>query len=258
MRRKQRGFTLVELLVSLLMMSIMMTAMTSTFVAQNHASVKRDTYLEMDENLRMGLATLSSMLRNAGYGIPTANLNQWITTVSGFTNQPLFVAGNGSINLASCTPIAVAKVTVDAVVGNTTLTIDSASQLKNGDLIWIGQSEFAKVLNAGTTLSIDTNPMMSGTQGLARNHVAESPICRADVVTFFIQEDPWDTTKQSLLLDRHDGLGAQVVAQGVNSIQLTTVTAGERYLLTMTAKTKDPYSGNYVTRTRSTDIALVN
>ncbi len=261
MLRKQAGFTLIELLVSLTITGIVMTAVAATFASQNRASNKRDTYLEMEENLRMGMANLSSALRNAGYGVPTANLNQWITEVSGFTNQPIFTANGGStINLASCTSSPVATMTAGANVGQTTLTINSASNLATGDLIWISHSEFARVTSAGTPLSVDTNPMWSGTQGLARDHGTGSPICRVDVHTYSVQQDPWDWTKSVLMLDKHDGAlwYQQVIANDIDSMQLTTVTAGQRYLLTMTAKTKDPYSANYITRTMTSDIALVN
>jgi hypothetical protein len=82
-----------------------------------------------------------------------------------------------------------------------------------------------------------------------------------DVHTYSVQQDPWDWTKKALRLDQHDGVSSQdqqIVASDIDAVQLTAVTAGQRYLLTMTAKTKDPYSANYVTRTMTSDIALVN
>src|SRR6478672_4999115 len=115
MSQKQAGFTIVELLVSLGITAIVMTGVVSTFASQNHASIQRDTYLEMEENLRMAVSTLSSALRNAGYGVPTANLNVWITEVSGFTNEPIVIQnGGGTINIASCTPTSVATLTAAA------------------------------------------------------------------------------------------------------------------------------------------------
>src|SRR5215207_8553309 len=112
MLRKQMGFTLIELMVSLTVTAIVMTGVVTSFSSQNRASVQRDTYLEMEENLRMGMANVSSALRNSGYGVPTANLNFWITEMSGFTNQPIFLANGGStINVATCTPSAVATLT---------------------------------------------------------------------------------------------------------------------------------------------------
>lgn len=259
MLRKQAGFTLIELLVSLTVTAIVMTGVVASFSSQNRASVQRDAYLEMEENLRMGMAAVSGMLRNAGYGVPTANLASWITEVSGFTNKPILIQNGGStIHFASCTPRAVATITADEAVGETLLTINSASEFEVGDLIWIGQSEFARVIAANNPLSIDTNPMANGTQGLARPHAAQSPICRVDIYTYSVQQDPEDTTTQALMLERRDGLSAQVVAQGVSALQLVQVPDESQYVLTMTAKTKDPYSSNYVTRTMTSDIALVN
>ena len=261
MLQRQAGFTLVELLVSLAITAIVMTSVVSTFATQNRGSIQRDTYLEMEENLRIAVSTLSSALRNAGYGVPTANLNVWITEVSGFTNEPIVIQnGGGTINIASCTPTSVATLTAAATVPQTTLTINSATELAVGDLIWIGHSEFAKVTSVGTTLGIDTNPMASGTQGLARDHGSGSPICRVDVHTYSLAQDPWDGTKKVLRLDQHDGLDTyqQIVANDIDSLQLTAVNVGKRYFLTMTGKTKDPYSTNYATRTMTSDIALVN
>jgi prepilin-type N-terminal cleavage/methylation domain-containing protein len=261
MLRKQTGFTLIELLVSLTVTAIVMTGVVTSFSAQNRASLRRDANLEMEENLRIAMANLASALRNAGYGVPTANLNFWITTVSGFTKQPILLANGGStINIASCTPSAVARLTAAASATQLSMTV-TANPLAVGNLIWIGHSEFARVTGAGTTLGIDTNPMMAGQQGLARNHGIQTPICRVDINTYSVVPDPWDSTKTVLRLERYDGASAdqKVMATDISAVQVTQPVAGQdRYLLTMTATAKDPYSANYVTRTLTSDVALVN
>ncbi|SDP19208.1 prepilin-type N-terminal cleavage/methylation domain-containing protein [Desulforhopalus singaporensis] len=64
-----RGFTFVELMLSLAMSGIIVAAVYSALSLQQKNSIAQEQVLEMQQNIRVALLTLSKELRMAGYGI---------------------------------------------------------------------------------------------------------------------------------------------------------------------------------------------
>ncbi len=63
------GFTLVEMAVSLVLASLMMIALTGTFILQSRAYTATRMSTELQNNARTALDTIGIMLKNAGLGI---------------------------------------------------------------------------------------------------------------------------------------------------------------------------------------------
>ena len=78
-----------------------------------------------------------------------------------------------------------------------------------------------------------------------------------DVFTFDVETD---STGVRLRLNENHGAGAQPAVEGISDLQITTVTAGTQYQLTLTARTEktDPLTGTYLTRSLSSDVTLKN
>jgi type IV pilus assembly protein PilW len=80
---EQRGFTLVELLVSVALAGVVMATVYSSYVSQQKAYVTQEQVAMMQQNLRAALYHLERDIRMAGYdptgkagaGIVTANAN---------------------------------------------------------------------------------------------------------------------------------------------------------------------------------------
>jgi len=62
-----KGFTLVELLVALVISGVLMTAVYTTFQAQQNSYLAQEQVAEMQQNIRAGLDIMVSELRIAGY-----------------------------------------------------------------------------------------------------------------------------------------------------------------------------------------------
>ena len=75
MRRASAGYGLVKLLVAVLVLSVAMAAVVVVFSAQDRAYLRADTQATMEANLRLGMNMVTESLRNAKYGVPTANLS---------------------------------------------------------------------------------------------------------------------------------------------------------------------------------------
>src|SRR5207244_2212073 len=170
MRRQSAGFSLMELLAAVLVLSVALAAVVVVFATHSRAYLRADTEATMEANLRLGMNMITEALRNGKYGAPTANLSSWITWVSGFTSNPT-ITTNGSnpavISVASTTSKPVATLTAHVDAAATTLNVSSSSQLNASAqrLLLIGDSENAVVTGVNSTaITIDTDPLTAGNQ----------------------------------------------------------------------------------------------
>ena len=192
MRTRSAGYGLIELLAAVLVLSVAMAAVVVLFAIQSRAYIRADTQATMEANLRLGMNMVTETLRNGKYGVPAANLSSWITWVPGFNSNPTITL-NGSnpavISVASATSQTVATLTAHVDAAATTLFVNSSSQLNTSALrlLLIGDSENALVTAVNSTqITIDTNPLVAGNQGLARAYPQGTPIYRVDVITFSV------------------------------------------------------------------------
>jgi type IV pilus assembly protein PilW len=61
------GFTLVELLISIVISTIVLTAIYNLFISQNKIYTKNQELIEMEQNLRAALTIMTREIRMAGY-----------------------------------------------------------------------------------------------------------------------------------------------------------------------------------------------
>jgi len=257
--KRNTGFTLVELLVSLTVFLLVMAGVSTFYVTQSQVRLSEQLGLTMDDNLRLAAETVTFTLRNTGYGAPTGNFASWIPWVA-ITANPMITAGADAatpdtVSIAACTSAPVARLSAGAAVNATSLTLDSAAGLNatNKRLIYINDNELALITSvSGNTVNIDTNPTVAGPQGVGRAYAISTPICRVDVITYSV-----DTTAMKLMENDNQGAGAQAVMDGVINLKIVTDTTGThpKYQVTITAKTSqtDPMTAAFKTRSiRST------
>lgn len=86
----QRGFTLVEVMIALLIGGVVMAAVMTTFRVQHNTYLAQDQVVEMQQNLRVAMDMLAREIRSAGFD-PTGNSGAGITIATvgrlGFTRD---------------------------------------------------------------------------------------------------------------------------------------------------------------------------
>lgn len=274
MATKTHGFSLIELLITLVVVSLVMAGVISFFSVQARATLQEELSATLQANLRLASDKVNTSLRSTGYGVPTANLAKWVPWVSHFTSNPLAVQGSGSspdtLSVAACTPEPVATLTANAAMGVATITLAKAVSGKDWPelldnntrrLIRIGDSESAHVIqitvdpaNASRQIAtIDTDPVGTGSQGLVRFHWAGTPVCRVDVVTYSV-----DTTTRELKINQNTGGGAQPALDGITDLQVT-ITAQE-YQISLSGRSdrKDPSTRQYLARSLNSKVGRRN
>jgi type IV pilus assembly protein PilW len=65
--KRERGFSLIEILVALVISAIVMTAVYTTFASQQRAYIAQDQIAEMHQNLRAALYLMQREIRLAGH-----------------------------------------------------------------------------------------------------------------------------------------------------------------------------------------------
>ncbi len=68
--KSQKGMTLVEVLIALILTGILTAAMFRVYINQHHAWMIQDSVIEMQQNARASIDELSKQLRMAGYELP--------------------------------------------------------------------------------------------------------------------------------------------------------------------------------------------
>jgi prepilin-type N-terminal cleavage/methylation domain-containing protein len=71
----QKGFTIIELMVALVLSFILIGAVYGTFTSQQKAYTVQDQVAEMQQNARMAMNILVRDIRMAGYGMPDTGVS---------------------------------------------------------------------------------------------------------------------------------------------------------------------------------------
>src|SRR6184192_3374816 len=229
MRGARAGFTIFEVLAALLLLSVAMVGVVLAFATYSRRYAQQDLRMTLDQNLRQGMDMMGDTLRTAGYGVPGAPLANWITWVNGFGQNPTVVHTGGLPDAIS-------------IVGGTTLSVSDASGLNVGSkgLLSIDGVEnvVVRAIN-GTTLTVDTNPVTAGNQGLVHAYPSGTPVYRVDVITFSVSPDANGVGR--LLRDANQGAGAQQVADQITNLAISAAQKLYTITLTATSATRDPW-----------------
>ncbi|MEW6428514.1 MAG: prepilin-type N-terminal cleavage/methylation domain-containing protein [Thermodesulfobacteriota bacterium] len=98
--REQKGFTLVEVVISLMMASIIGVAVYNSAKVQQDTYVSQDMVVGMQDNLRASLLLMEKEIRRAGYN-PNESLATGITAAA--ANQLTFTYDDGTGTLETIT-----------------------------------------------------------------------------------------------------------------------------------------------------------
>jgi len=260
--RRQRGFTLPEILVALALSAIVFSAVSNLLATNRRVAIQESTDSRLQGNMRLAISELSRTLRNAGYGVPATNLASWVPWVSGFADNPRVVQGVGAdpdrITIAHCTLSDLTTLSSDAAPGDTTISVASTAGIDTAAkrLLTLDVDEHAHVISiSGNTLSIDTDSLAAGQQGLSKARPSGTPICRVDVKTYDV-----DTAIATIRVDNNDGVGPMVVADEITDMQVVVGGTGNYYTLAISGKSRtlDPVTGSYLARTITTGVSARN
>lgn len=158
--RKNRGFTLVEILITMAVVSIIMVAVISAFNIQQKSQVKQQLIAEVQQNGRAAMYMLARDIRMASFGLGDGEVTYWdgltynsyraVRIVDGGTNQP------DRIEILYATPVDLtatsgavgvnALTTAIVLLSDDNLNVDNVSGFQTGDTVIITNGSYSSLL----------------------------------------------------------------------------------------------------------------
>ena len=208
-QRRSAGFSFVELMVSLMLSTIILSA---AFVSYNHyrAVLNSQRLLsEIHDNLRTTLTHLSRDLSLTGYGLdmPDSELSNWITWEPTFMSNPQITDGDtegspDSIMMAAAYDRA-ASIATAVSTGATEIVVEAGMgaefNLTDRKLIYIGRTELARITAiAGDQLTVSAHA--SSDVPLTYAYPVGAPVELVEVISYSLE--PYYEGDDPILLKR--------------------------------------------------------
>lgn len=216
--RIDKGFSLVELLIALVIMSFLVGAFYRTFLGQQRIYNIEDQVVDMRQNLRASIIQMAKKIRSAGYG---GNILGCFGNVNGFINilTPEHNANNIGTGDDSITVIIADEVSTlaqNAAKGSSQLN------LSNADSIFDTGTKKYLCLNGANNYLVQSvsGDTVTLTAPLAEDHLMGEPVSLVKAITYQLQWDTTSPTMPVLVQDENTGAGNQVVAENIERLQL--------------------------------------
>ena len=253
--KKEKGITLIELMVALLISSLLLAALYRTFVGQQKTFVVQEQVVDMQHNVRAAIGRMMTEIRMAGFGNISAVLP--VTYTTGTFNNVL------NLN----TPTAGALTIVSAVGGTSTLTIEGGSgqtqivvsSLTDGQGNGLFDTGNRKYISIGGLESHRITSIDGGTRTITLDsplsfyHPVGTPLYSIRALTYQVASVDGVST---LLRDENLGEGTQPQADNIENLQFSYLDASgnptvnpaniriARVSLTARAERQDPDLNN--------------
>jgi prepilin-type N-terminal cleavage/methylation domain-containing protein len=159
--RDERGFTLIELVVTMALLSVVLGAITTVFISGSHAELNLNTRFRAQEAARVALGLLRKDARNAcvanvvsgtSVTFATAKIDQTVTPVIDATTACGKTAGTNLTLVTWCVLASPTAISQYALYRNTSSTCNSSSKLIADNLINSGVAGFTAFFTSPTTI----------------------------------------------------------------------------------------------------------
>jgi hypothetical protein len=251
-----KGLSIIELLIGIFLSSVIMIIMVDVLISQDKVFYTQKDIASGQHNMRIAMKKMTKDLMMAGEGRPT-----W-TTINGQSGLDFSVRyADGSLDIVGCLDAPRGRLSGSVSPGSTTITLNTGEggnfNTTTKSDIRIGDGENAKVIYvSGDTLTIDTEPLLSGDQGLAYSYALNTEVCQVRWVTY--SQDATDIDKPVLKMDDHQGAGAQTIVEYITGMSVSI--SGNMADFTITGRTQNPSktSGHYIITEASNRIFMRN
>ena len=215
--KEDRGVTLVELMIALMMSGILIAALYRTFIGQQRTYTVQEQVVDMQQNIRVSIHRMMSEIRMAGFGNVNNALNL-VGGVNGFTqvitpnnNTLTIVGGFKQVKRDNGDPILINSVGKDPT-GKNTLTLNYATDNFDG-----AKHHFISIGG------LESNTVASRSGSVLTLNLPLTLIPRAGTPIFKIQAITYDLGlsdgKNVLRRNENTGGGAFAVAENIENVQ---------------------------------------
>lgn len=226
LRRPERGFTLIELMVSLVLFSVVIAGMLAVAVTIPRGYREQQLTITAENSARASMDFMAAALRGASPASPTQQITHVSTptcptnalVVEDNTTAPGTLPNTDRLTMVFAS--GAVKTSLRALwAGGTTMTVENAAEFSAGDTVLVSdltQGHLARVaaVTLPNQLTVDAH-----TCGVAPSYPAGSLVLRAARVTFQI-EDLDGVPTLMMDPDAEGNLPTEPFAEGVEDLQI--------------------------------------
>lgn len=229
-RNPERGFTLVELMVSLVLFSLVIAGMLSIGVSMARGFREQQVTVSAEDSSRMAIELIGNALRSASPGVSDHNQIEHLNSAS--AGNPCLTGAFRVVNSSVApdeltivyTPGVVTTTTSAFNSGQLTFNVVNASQFRIGDLVMV--TDFTKghtaTINniAANTITVTGPTCTTGPNWTAAAYGAGSTVIRVLRARFFIA--PQDGIPTLFMDADDDGVvyTPEPLAEGIEDLQV--------------------------------------
>ena len=184
-RSSQAGFSLIEMLIAMIVLSFVMGAAISVMRSQSRSFRRGGNRMELTQNMRYATSTVDRVMRTLGAGVGTG--------------QPMLVYGGNDV---------------------ITFNADYASDIQDGVAVYVNPSLPAAANLAMTTASPITIPNVSPTINypVANYFWGGATPSRAETISFYFRPDSQTADPNDfVLLEKVNAMRSELVARGIRA-----------------------------------------
>ncbi|MCD6224881.1 MAG: prepilin-type N-terminal cleavage/methylation domain-containing protein, partial [Deltaproteobacteria bacterium] len=165
---KNKGFTIVELMIAMAIVSLVMAAIVSAFISQQESYDTQEQVAVMQQNGRAAMSALSLDVRIAGFGLGNASTSYYDTSagatvyLQAVASHNNYTNGTDRIDICYSDPSGTTEITDDMPNSSAILKVDTVNGFAAGDLLIITNGTNASILEVtavnASALTIQHNP----------------------------------------------------------------------------------------------------
>lgn len=228
-RRGQAGFTMVELMISLVLVAVVVGLMMQIAVVMLAGFKEQREALELSRNARAGIELLTESVRNASAGVTSGELldssgcNPVVgITVTNYDNQP------DEIELIYATGGIVTSARNDVDNSTTSITVVDTTGIVDGDYFIITDGDTGRLLPAMTvtpptgqgTIATQTDLCSSTAPMPSTGFLAGALIIRARYAKLAVETGADGVPMLTLDPDGIGPLDSEILAEGIEDMQI--------------------------------------
>ena len=213
---KQRGFTLVELMVVMVIFFFIIAAVLKAYTTQHRASVIQAQVSDAQQNVRVAMDFLSKEIRMAGFGKPTGAVNGFSDAISPAINNDA-TNGNNVLNGTDQITIVtgyrqISTLSSAATQGATTVILNG-----NGDTFDTGTKKYvcidATSQNDNYVVSGAASSSLTISPALTRDYKQGAGVFLVKAITYSVND------ARVLTRNENTGGGSQTIATNIEDLQ---------------------------------------
>jgi type IV pilus assembly protein PilW len=229
---KQKGFTLVEVMVVVALFFFIIAGVFTSYVSQHHVAVIQEQVSDAQQNARIAMDFLSKEIRMAGFGQPIGAVNGFSDAVTPAINNDATSGNNVLTGTDQITIVTgyrqISTLASAAGPDSTTITL-----VANGDQFNTTTKSYVCIDGVGkmdnyTVTGISGNTLTLS-PALHRGYLVDAPVLLVKAITYSLNDS------RVLTRNENTGGGAQTIATNIEDLQFAYQLTDDSWVNTTTS-----------------------